>query len=112
MGRDNNLWFITPDTISLSEGIHHITLKYEGYEDTTFIVEINQPDLEFYIQLTEKTSYIDLSSEPSGVEIWDNSGNTNTFTPLTINASQGTYYFTFKLDNYKDTCFNNDTINI
>lgn len=105
---DTSAGKITPDSLKLlDEGIYNITLKLQGYEDTTFTAEVFRAQTNsIFIELQETTSggKIILDSEPAGAQIFLDEVFTEKITPDSlINLESGLYSITLKLDGFKDT---------
>ncbi len=101
---------LTPTTIQdLNEGSYQVTLKLNGYKDTTFnLIIIKNQQVNKNITLTKEitTGSILLQSIPSGAQIFLASSNTNKVTPSVIqDIQEGSNQFTLKLSGYKDSTF-------
>lgn len=101
---------ITPDTIkSLPAGIHEVTLKLNGYEDTTINITIIKDQLiNKFVVLTKiiDRGNLFIESQPSGAQIFLEGNNTGDVTPDTISSLEtGNYDLTLKLPGYYDTTF-------
>ena len=108
---DVNTDNITPFTIEdIEEGLHKVTLKLIGYQDTTFNVTIiKDQQISRNISLIQEinTGSVLLQSTPSGAQVFLDGINTGKLTPSTIqNIGEGLHQFTLKLSGYKDTTFN------
>lgn len=100
----------TPDTIkNLISGTYKVTLKFTGYSDTTFYVDVSQNTVSSKnITMTKLIDHGDLyiQSNPSGASIYLNNNNTTKVTPDTIkNLEVGNYNISLKLSDYADTSF-------
>ena len=100
----------TPDTIkNLISGTYKVTLKYTGYNDTTFYVDVSQNTLSVKnITMVKSIDYGDLyiQSSPPGAGIYLNNNNTGKITPDSIKHLEvGNYNITLKLPDYVDTSF-------
>ena len=100
----------TPDTVkSLISGTYKVTLKYTGYNDTTFYVDVSQNTMSIKnITMVKSIEYGDLyiQSSPSGAGIYLNNNNTSKATPDSIKHLEvGNYNITLKLPDYADTTF-------
>lgn len=103
-----NTELITPNSVKdLTAGNYLITLKLQNYNDTTFSVIVNEGKLTS-VSIAFKPNFgsINISSNPSGAEIWLDGVNTSRFTPYNISdLTPGNYTLTLKLQNYYDTTF-------
>ncbi len=98
----------TPDSvIDLTPGSYIVTLKFQNYNDTTFVVDIEEGKLtSVIVNLISKPGSIYLSSSPPNAEIWLDGVNTSQVTPDTLkNLNPSSYLVTLKLQNYNDTTF-------
>jgi hypothetical protein len=99
---------LTPDSLTdLTPGSYIVTLKFQSYNDTTFVVDIEEGKLtSVIVTLMSKPGGIYLSSSQPNAEIWLDGINTSQLTPDTLtNLNPGSYSITLKLHNYKDTTF-------
>ena len=99
---------ISPDTLTLlEEGIYDITLKLQGFKDTTFSAEVFRGETNsLFISLSQTTSggKIVLNSEPEGAQIFLDETFTEKLTPDSlVNLESGLYAVTLKLDGFRDT---------
>ncbi len=99
---------LTPDSLTdLTPGSYIVTLKFQSYNDATFVVDIEEGKLtSVIVTLISKPGGIYLSSLQPNAEIWLDGINTSQLTPDTLtNLNPGSYSITLKLHNYKDTTF-------
>lgn len=105
---EENTSQLTPITVKdLAPGNYIVTLKLQNYKDTTFVVEVEEGKLtsvSFLLQVNFGKIY--LMSTPWEAQIWRNVINTSHLTPhLFEDVIPGSYSFTLKLQDYKDTTF-------
>ncbi|MGE5682456.1 MAG: PEGA domain-containing protein [Bacillota bacterium] len=100
---------ITPDTLTdLSNGSYVVTLRLNGYYDSTFTASINNyqnltRDITLRKVLPLKNS-ISVQSDPSGAQIFLNGVNTGKVTPGSLtDLNDGAYDITLKLNGFIDT---------
>ena len=99
---------ITPDTlINLTPGSYLITLKLQNYNDTTFVVSVDEGQItSMSVTLLINLGSIYVSSNPAGAEIWLDGVNTSLTTPnIVTDVLEGLHSVTLKLQDYYDTTF-------
>jgi PEGA domain len=102
---------VTPDTIkNIVTGLHKITLKKNGYIDTTFQVTVEEKNIvsktiTLNPAVTKGNVYIE--SNPNGAQIFLDGMNTAKITPDTLKEiATGLHKITLKENNYIDTVIN------
>ncbi len=101
---------ITPDTlINIEKGAHQITLKREGYVDSTVTVNVEAGELSILnIQLKQyiPQGSISIDSNPQGADIFMDGEPLGVQTPFTLsNLLEGNYQLTLTHPGYYDTTF-------
>jgi|GEM_PF-6109690 len=98
---------VTPDSImDLESGIFDVTLKMDGYRDTTLNVRVlNNHKSSRHIILSQlEVGTIYVASDPEGAQIYLGDKNTNKVTPDTlVNIDPGVYSLALKLAGFRDT---------
>ncbi len=101
----------TPDSLTnLSAGVYEITLKKEGYFDSTFTIEMNDPAritrTIMMRKLEKELGVIILASNPSDADIFLFGTDTGKNTPDSITGlSEGAYEFILRKENFNDSSF-------
>ena len=103
---------VTPLTIDVAEGNHHIAFALDGYStlegdfiaaNTAFTISGDLLSRQFTSTGTEVISWaqapVSFTSNPSGVEVWIDYSYKGV-TPLTIDVAEGNHRIAFALDGY------------
>jgi len=99
---------VTTDTIKdVSEGIHTITFKKDGYKDCTKTVNVIAGEtIEAFCELQEippTTGSIHCTGKPTGAEIWIDNSFTGKYVSETLtDISVGSHTITYKKEGYQD----------
>lgn len=98
---------ITPDSIgNLESGVFDVTLKLNGYRDTTiFVTVLNNHRTTKQVTLSElAVGSIHVASDPQGAQIYLAGKNTNKVTPDSlVNINPGIYDLSLHLSGFRDT---------
>lgn len=109
-----NIGKVTPDSVTdIESGNYEISLKLQGYRDTTFVVPVvskYRTTKSISLRSLKPAGSVIVLSNPSGAQILLNGAGSGKVTPDTLtNLSAGQIFLTLKLQGYKDTTF---TVNV
>ncbi len=96
----------TPGVVEVIAGIHHGSVKKDGFADGKFTAEVTVgneykvPPLNLF-----KYGVLQIKSEPEQAQIWIDGDNTKSTTPNSFSLADARYSVTLKYDEYKDSTF-------
>ena len=102
----------TPDSLRyLPEGNYLINLKLKYFRDTSFTVQLKDPDLkEYFINYYQNPlmfGSVNFTSDPAGAKIVLNDSLIQPVTPYLLkNVKPGNYVAEYQVSNYRDAVFN------
>ena len=107
---DEDTGKVTPDSlVELLSGDYKISISMNEFFDTSFTADVNDGQLlnyNLFLKEENPDGEIQLTSVPSGAEIFINNSNTGETTPATFNnLERGAYQVKLTLDLYDDSEF-------
>ena len=102
----SNTDFLTPETLTLTEGDKTIKLKKSGFDNYTFTFEIVAGEkFEKICELTKSTGELFVASSPSRAKIWVGGADTHLITPEKLILSPGNKTIKLTFPGFTDVTF-------
>ena len=102
----SNTDFLTPETLTLTEGDKTIKLKKSGFDNYTFTFEIVAGEkFEKICELTKSTGELFVASSPSRAKIWVGGADTHLITPEKLIISPGNKTIKLTFPGFTDVTF-------
>jgi hypothetical protein len=102
----------TPGVVEVIAGVHHGSVKKDGFADAKFTAEVTVGN-EFTVPPLDLFKYgvLQIKSEPEQAQIWIDGDNSKSTTPNSFSLADGRYSITLKYDEYKDSTFAVNIVN-
>ncbi len=103
---------LTPGTVEVIAGIHHGSVRKDGYANGNFTAEVTVGN-EYRVPPINMFKYgvLQIKSEPEQSQIWINGNNSKSTTPNSFSLPDGAYKIMLRYDEYKDTTFSVKIVN-